>query len=59
MSKELKKKKSEIQNSTPKKEMIKFLYKTKNKAKENNISYDMRVVNYTANTPTIYTYGIR
>lgn len=43
-----------------KKEMVQFLYKTKNTAKkECQIPYNLRTENYTNKNNTIYTYGIR
>ena len=47
-------------SKTTKKEIVQFLYKTKNIAKkECQIPYNLRTENYTNRNNTIYTYGIR
>lgn len=58
----MKKEESKVpeKSKATKKEMIQFLYKTKNRAKkECQISYNLRTENYTNQNKTIYTYGIR
>ena len=47
------------QQKFPKKDMVKFLYEAKNKAKKNSISYNLRVENYSNKNNSVYTYGIR
>ncbi len=47
-------------SKTTKKEMIKFLYKTKRQAKEDyNISYNFRIGTYSKKIDSPFTYGIR
>lgn len=53
-------KNSSQESKSTKKEMVKFLYNTKNIAKKNyKIPYDLRVENYSSKSNVIYTYGIR
>ena len=53
------KKVKETKKASEKKETVKFIYKAKNEAKKNNISYDLRATNYNASNKTPYSYGIR
>ena len=47
-------------SKTTKKDMIKFLYKTKKQAKKNqNSSYNFRIENYSKKIDSPFTYGIR
>lgn len=48
-----------VKKTPEKKEAVKFIYKAKNSAKKNNISYDLRVTSYNVSNNNPYSYGIR
>lgn len=48
-----------VKKTPEKKEAVKFIYKVKNSAKKNNISYDLRVTSYNVSDNNPYSYGIR